>query len=154
MKTIEEPIRTSDDVQFCREQIKQTIESFNNKKAPAIGGITGGIYLRTFNIFHRPVTAIYNKCLKGWCFPKTCKITKITPTIKPRKENSADPAKCRPISILNIGGKVLEKLLINRIKHHMYKNNQIKADNLDSRHIRVIHTRPWRQTDLQNRHWR
>jgi hypothetical protein len=64
VKTIEEPIRTSDDVQFCREQIKQTIESSNYKKAHAIGGITGGIYLRTFNIFHRPLNAIYNLCLK------------------------------------------------------------------------------------------
>jgi len=33
-----------------------------------------------------------------------------------------DPSKYRPISLLNIGGKVLEKLLINRINHHMYKN--------------------------------
>jgi len=33
-----------------------------------------------------------------------------------------DPSKYRPISLLNIGGKVLEKLLINRINNHMYKN--------------------------------
>ena len=37
------------------------------------------------------------------------------PTIKPGKENSTDPSKYRPISLLNIGGKVLEKLLTNRI---------------------------------------
>jgi hypothetical protein len=51
------------------------------------------------------------------------KIAKIIPTIKPRKENSMDPSKYRPICLLNIGGKVLEKLFINRINHHMYKNN-------------------------------
>ena len=34
-----------------------------------------------------------------------------------------DPSKYRPISLLNIGGKVLEKHLINKINHHMYKNN-------------------------------
>ena len=28
----------------------------------------------------------------------------------------------RPISILNVGGKVLEKLIINRINHHLYAN--------------------------------
>ena len=33
-----------------------------------------------------------------------------------------DPSKYHPISLLHIGGKVLEKLLINRINHHMYKN--------------------------------
>jgi len=33
-----------------------------------------------------------------------------------------DPSKYHPISLINTGGKVLEKLLINRINHHMYKN--------------------------------
>jgi hypothetical protein len=34
-----------------------------------------------------------------------------------------DPSKYRPISLLNIRDKVLEKLLINRINHYMYKHN-------------------------------
>jgi hypothetical protein len=33
-----------------------------------------------------------------------------------------DPSKYRPISLLNIGGKILEKLLINRFNHHIYRN--------------------------------
>jgi len=92
-KTIEEPIRTTDDVEFSREKIKHAIESFNDKKAPGIGGITGSIYLRTFNIFPRLVTAIYNQCLKRGCFPKRWKIAKIIPKINPVKENSMDPSK-------------------------------------------------------------
>ena len=32
------------------------------------------------------------------------------------------PSKNRPISALNIGGKVIEILLINRINYHIYKN--------------------------------
>jgi len=69
-KTVEEPIKTNDDVKFSREEIKQAIESFNDKKAPGIDRITARIYLRTFNIFPRLVTAIYNPCLKRGCFPK------------------------------------------------------------------------------------
>ena len=122
-KTIEEPVCTNDDLEFSREEIKHTIESFNDKKAPGIDGITGGIYLRTFNTFSRLVTAIYNQCLKRGCFPKRWKIAKIIPIIKPGKEKSMDPSKYRPISLLNMGGKVLEKLLINRINHHMYKHD-------------------------------
>jgi len=33
-----------------------------------------------------------------------------------------EPSKYRPISLLNIGGKVLEKLLINGINRHVHKN--------------------------------
>jgi len=37
------------------------------------------------------------------------------PTIKPGKENSTDPAKYRPISLLNIGGNVLENYLVTEL---------------------------------------
>jgi len=41
---------------------------------------------------------------------------------KPGQGNSMEPSKYRTISLINIGGKVLEKLLITRINHHMYRN--------------------------------
>jgi len=44
-KTIEEPINTGEDAEFSREEIRQTIVRFNDKKAPGIDGITGEIYL-------------------------------------------------------------------------------------------------------------
>jgi hypothetical protein len=46
------------------------------------------------------------------------KIAKVIPISKP--ERSEDPTKYRPISLLNTEGKVLEKLLIQRIMHHAY----------------------------------
>jgi ribonuclease HI len=121
-KTVEEPIETKDDIEFSREEIKQVIESFKEKKAPGIDGITVGIYLRVFKTFPNLITTIYNQCLKRGCFPQKWKVAQIIPIIKPGKENSTDPAKYRPISLLNIGGKVLEKLVSNRINYHLYKN--------------------------------
>ena len=51
------------------------------------------------------------------------------PLTKPGKEGCGDPSKYRPISLLNTEGKILEKLLIQRIMHHAYttealNNNQ------------------------------
>ena len=54
-----------------------------------------------------------NQCLKRGCFPKRWKIAKVNPVIKSAKENSLDPSKYHPISLLNMGGKILDKLLIN-----------------------------------------
>jgi len=85
-------------------------------------GITTDIFLRIFNKFPRLVQAIYNQCQKMGSLPRRWKTAKIIPIAKPSKENSMNPSKYRAISLLNIGGKVLEKLLINRINHHMYKN--------------------------------
>jgi retron-type reverse transcriptase len=120
-KMVEETIDTRDDKEFTQGEIKQTIESFNGKKTPGIDGITRGIYLRTFNNFPRLITEIYNQYLKRGCFPRRWKVAKIIPIPKPGKENSKDPSKYRPISLLNIEGKGLEKLLITRIYHHLNK---------------------------------
>jgi hypothetical protein len=43
--------------------------------------------------------------------------------VKPGKENSDEVSKFRPISLLNTGGKVLQKLLINRINHHVFAHD-------------------------------
>jgi len=40
---------------------------------------------------------------------------KIIPVVKPGKENVQDASKFRAISLLNVEGEVLQKLLINRI---------------------------------------
>ena len=45
-KMIAEPIYTSDDAEFTQREIKQTIESFNRKRAPGMDGITSDIFLR------------------------------------------------------------------------------------------------------------
>jgi hypothetical protein len=47
----------------------------------------------------------------------------MTPIPKPGRENRNDASKYRPISLINVGGKVLEKILINRIMHYLNKNN-------------------------------
>jgi len=35
-RAVEQPIKTIDDIEFSREEIKQAIESFNDKKAPGL----------------------------------------------------------------------------------------------------------------------
>ncbi|KAK9702260.1 Reverse transcriptase (RNA-dependent DNA polymerase) [Popillia japonica] len=55
-------------------------------------------------------------------FPREWTESITVPIIKTGKENSEDVSKYQPISWINVGGKVLEKLLINRIMAYMYAN--------------------------------
>jgi hypothetical protein len=47
----------------------------------------------------------------------------VIPITKPGKEDTTDPSKFRPLNLINVGGKVLEKILLNSIMHHVYTNN-------------------------------
>jgi len=42
---------------------------------------------------------------------------------KPGKETSMEVLKLRPMNLINVGGKVLEQMLINRIMQHANSNN-------------------------------
>ncbi|PSN51387.1 hypothetical protein C0J52_04451 [Blattella germanica] len=127
-RTVDEAVYNNDDVEFTQEEIKQVIQGFNHNKAPGSDGITADILLRIFTILPKFLVAIYNECLKRGFFPKLWKIAIIIPIIKIGKENSSEPSKYRPISLLNTGGKVLEKLLINRINHHFHKNELMQGN--------------------------
>jgi hypothetical protein len=55
-------------------------------------------------------------------FPTIWKRAKLITITKPAKENSDDIFKFPPISLLNLGGKVLGKVLINRINYHVFSH--------------------------------
>jgi len=50
------------------------------------------------------------------------------PIIKPGQEGSEEVSKFRPISLLDTGGKVLEKIMINRINHHVYSRGYMNEN--------------------------
>ena len=102
------------------------------------------IYIRTYiNTFPRLVTSLYNGCLRKGCFPKRWKKARIISLTKPGKENCNDTSKYRPISLLNVGGKVLEKLLISRIMYFL--NWTIYWIQISSafHHKKALQTRQW-----------
>jgi len=88
-------------------------------KAPGEDGITSEIFKSVVDILPGYITAIYSGCLGSGTFPTRWKEAKMLPITKPGKESSEEVSKFCPISLLNIG-KVLEKVLINRINHHVY----------------------------------
>jgi hypothetical protein len=107
--------------------VTNVIQSMGNKKATGEDGIPNEVWKCIGAILPRYLTAIYNGCLRE-VFPKRWKKARIIPIVKPGKEGSDEVSKYRPISLLNSGGKVLEKLLINRINHHVYSRGHMNEN--------------------------
>jgi hypothetical protein len=119
---IKEPIDTEDDKPLSREEIISVIKKFNPKTATGEDGLKSETIQHVFRSFPSVLTEVYNKCLEEGCFPKQWKKSSIVPIIKPRKESNRDASKYRPISLLNVAGKVLDKLMIDRILHHVHSH--------------------------------
>lgn len=68
------------------------------------------------------LTSIYNACLKTQYFPNVWKTAKVIPIPKPGKPLNR-PASYRPISLLSSLGKVLEKLVKEKLLDFITHNN-------------------------------
>jgi len=99
------------------------IDAIHCRKAPGEDGITSDIFQRAYKQFPNLINTLYNECLRQGCFPKRWKGVKLIPITRSRKEDTMKPSKFRPVSLINVGGKVLEKILTNRIMHYIYTNN-------------------------------
>jgi len=126
-----ETLDTPEDVEFTKEEILAVSEKFDPGKAPGEDGLTSEILLRIFKLFPTFFTKIYNECLRKGHFPKHWKSSIIIPIVKPGKEVRKKVNKYRPISLINVGGKVLEKLLIDKINHHAFSNSLLNENQYD-----------------------
>ena len=66
------------------------------------------------------ILAELNKCLKESCFPDCWKVSTVVPVFKNVGERSTGK-NYRPVSLLSVVSKVLEKLVNNRIVDHLEK---------------------------------
>lgn len=64
------------------------------------------------------MTIIFNACIRLECFPSQWKIAQVVMVPKPGKPPH-DAGSYRPISLLPVIGKILEKVILNRMKKHL-----------------------------------
>jgi len=69
-KLTEQPIETTDDKEFTKDEVRQIIEGLKPRKAPGPDGITSEILKLVFKSIPKNLTSIYNERLRSGCFPK------------------------------------------------------------------------------------
>ena len=75
------------------------------------------------DVLETPITNIVNLSLESGSFPDTLKVSHITPLLKKPSLSKDDMKKYRPVSNLNFISKIIEKIISNRIRSYLDKNN-------------------------------
>ncbi|CAF4939215.1 unnamed protein product [Pieris macdunnoughi] len=112
---------TRDEPPFTQQEILDAISSINHNKAPGNDHLTSDIcqvFAQTYPVL---ITNIYNQCLHKTYFPLKWKeaIIKIIP--KPNKNNYTELTSFRPIGLIPVFGKALEKLFTKRLTYNAHK---------------------------------
>lgn len=112
------PADTQDPL-FTEAELKYAINSFNPKKAPGLDGFTADICRYAIYTDAKVFLQIANKCLELACFPTPWKEAAIVVLRKPGKTDYSNVKSYRPIGLLSVLGKVLEKMMVRRIRWHL-----------------------------------
>ncbi|MCW4347251.1 MAG: reverse transcriptase domain-containing protein, partial [Candidatus Thiodiazotropha endolucinida] len=102
-------------------ELLSIINSLESNKASGLDGISAKLLKSTANIICPALLEIINVSISTGKFPDSLKLAKITPIHKGGAKD--DPANYRPISILSVVSKIIEKHITKHLFGFMNKYN-------------------------------
>ncbi|XP_050563633.1 uncharacterized protein LOC126913011 [Spodoptera frugiperda] len=109
---------SADDPPFSIAELEMVLQNQNPKKAPGPDGLTADICTAAIDCDREVFLAIANRCLSLPHFPKQWKTAHVCILRKPGKDDYTNPKSYRPIGLLSVLGKIVEKLLVGRLQWH------------------------------------
>jgi hypothetical protein len=118
---------STDNPQFTTLELSSVISSFSPKKAPGHDGFNAPIITRIHAVMPALLITLFNLCLAIGHFPTEWKkaVVKLIP--KPGQTEGTDKAN-RPISLLPLLGKCLEKMISRRLSLYALTRRWISED--------------------------
>lgn len=107
------------DPPFGWSELRSAASSFAPRKAPGSDHLTPDVCTRAVLSDDGRFLALANACLRVSSFPEPWKEASIKVIPKPNKSDRQDPRSYRPIGLLSVLGKTLEKMLVGRLRHHL-----------------------------------
>lgn len=116
------PHEHPDVIPFTTQDVNDAVQSMGKRKAPGLDRITAGILTQALPVLAPVITVLYNSCLVQGIFPSTWKVANVIAVPKGNGKDKSDPKSYRPISLLPVLGKVLEKLVCGRLRDHLERH--------------------------------
>ena len=102
-------------------EVGKLITGLSNKKSMGPDDIPAHLLKIALPYIVEPLTYIYNLCIEKNIFPKMFKTAKVVPL--PKTNDRSDPNNFRPISLLSVLSKPLERHVHNQLSTFMEKHN-------------------------------
>ena len=101
--------------------ISDLLKNCDTNKAAGIDNLSGRFLKDGADILTIPITQLCNLSIKFSHFPKDCKVAKLKPLYK--KGTKTDPKNFRPISLLPIVSKIIEKVIHDQTMNYLTENS-------------------------------
>ena len=102
-------------------EVCQIVMLLKPKTSSGLDGISNWLLKKIVNVLKGPLCVIFNKSLSSGVFPDLMKVAKVIPLHKTGETNVLD--NYRPISLLPVISKVLERIVYKCTVSHLDENN-------------------------------
>lgn len=103
-------------------EVEKLISSIQNERTFGTDNLDGKILKMAVKHITKPVSYIFNLSIEKGIYPALWKEAKVIPLPKDSK-GSLDGPNSRPISLLPVLGKLLEKVITSRVQNYLFENN-------------------------------
>lgn len=100
---------------FGPEEIAESVHRNSSGKAPGMDGITSKMMRCIWKAIPDTIVALFNRCLTEGVFPTRWKEASLVILKKSPDKNPTDVRSYRPICLLSVLGKTLERLMVLRL---------------------------------------
>jgi len=100
-------------IPVTENEVENVAKGLKNKSSAGIDEISDCVVKQCIIRLKKPLTNIYNASLESGIFPDQLKIAKVIPVDK--KGDKKNVQNYRPIALLSVFSKLLEKLVYNRL---------------------------------------
>ncbi|XP_064390046.1 uncharacterized protein LOC135337956 [Halichondria panicea] len=114
-----------DSISCSPDQVLSLLSRTKLKTASGPDGISSHMLRKTSSSIHHFFTYLFNKSIETGVFPEEWKASNVTPIFK-----AGDPklaSNYRPISLLSLLSKVLERIVLNKVVEYLTSNNLLST---------------------------
>ena len=106
--------------QTRKASVVKHLEDINPSKNTEVNNLAGKFLKESTPVLASPITHLYNLSMSLSSFPDDCKIAKLKPLYKKGAERK--PKNYRPISLLSLLSKIMEKIIYDQTQEFLDEN--------------------------------
>lgn len=101
---------------FTVNEVEVSVMSTRSRKSPGMDGITGAMLKCGWIVLAEFICKLFNQCMHEGYFPNKWKEADVVILLKSGNRVKDNPRSYRPISLLPVLGKALERLMVSRLE--------------------------------------
>lgn len=107
-------------------EVDACVARVRSRRSPGLDSITGRMVKAVWRSIPEHMVALYSRCLADGYFPLEWKRPRVVALLKAPDKDRSDPASYRGICLLPVFGKVLEGIMVNRLKEVLVSENEFQ----------------------------